>query len=136
MEDFRVIIAGGRKFWDFVLLTNEVDKQLKLKVKTHNIVIVSGKATGADKLGEKYAAMRGYAVSEFPADWRNLEAKPCIIRENIYGKYNMLAGSNRNALMASNSDATIAFWDGVSVGTKDMIALTKKSGNLLRVVKY
>jgi len=135
-EQFRVVIAGGRKFSDFELLTKTLDSLLRIKKDTHTIVIVSGKATGADKLGEQYAKLCGYDVDCYPADWKNLDVKPCLIRENIYGKYNALAGNNRNELMAKNSDATVAFWDGVSTGTKDMIELTKKYDSLLSVVKY
>ena len=54
--EFKVIIAGGRDFNDFDMLKSSVDKLLKNVDKSKNdIIIVSGKAKGADSLGEKYA---------------------------------------------------------------------------------
>ena len=135
--EFRVIIAGGRDFKDFDLLTKKLDHMLSHKKALGiDIVIVSGKAKGADVLGERYAKLHGYRIDAYPADWKNLDVKPCLIRENIYGKYNALAGNNRNIEMSKNSDATVAFWDGYSTGTEDMIKLTRDCGNLLKVVEY
>lgn len=135
-EIFRVVIAGGRKFSDYKLLCRSLDSVLREVVKTKEIRIVSGKAKGADSLGERYAKARGYKVEEYKANWRDLTAKPCIVRTNAHGKYNAAAGGIRNEEMAKNSDATVAFWDGISTGTKDMIKLTEKYNNLLKVVKY
>ena len=51
--EFKVIIAGGRDFNDFDMLKSSVDKLLKNVDKSKNdIIIVSGKAKGADSLGE------------------------------------------------------------------------------------
>ena len=121
MDTFRVVIAGGREFNDYELLKSKLDSLLKSKSLTHKIEIVSGKARGADALGERYAKEHGLQIHAFHANW------------DLWGKS---AGYRRNADMAKNSDATVAFWDGVSKGTKHMIDLTSKSNNLLRVVKY
>lgn len=121
MNTFKVIIAGGREFNDYPLLKAKVDASLNTKSKTHKIVIVSGKARGADSLGERYAAERGYEVSAHPADW------------DAYGKS---AGYRRNAEMAQEADALIAFWDGKSRGTKHMIDLAEKHGLVIRKVIY
>lgn len=118
---FKVIIAGGRDFSDYSLLKARVDAALRTKSQTHKIVIISGKARGADSLGERYAAERGYEISAHPADWEQ------------YGK---AAGYRRNAEMAQEGDALIAFWDGKSRGTKHMIDLAEKHGCLIRIVNY
>ena len=115
---FRVIIAGSRSFNDYAVLRMACDKLLVKKKLTHHIVVVSGTARGADSLGEKYALERGYAVERFPADWQQ------------YGK---TAGPIRNRLMADNAEALIAFWDGHSTGTKDMITEAKKKGMAVRI---
>ena len=119
--EFRVIIAGGRDFSDYELLkrkvlfyTNEVNRD-------NLIVVVSGKAKGADSLGEKLAKEIGWKVLEYPADW------------DTNGKS---AGYIRNTEMAKNSDALIAFWDGKSRGTKHMIDTAEKNDLLVRVVNY
>lgn len=115
---FKLVVAGGRDFSDYDLLKCKLDRLLANK---KDIVIVCGGAKGADALGEKYAMERGYIIQYFLADW------------DTHGKS---AGYKRNKQMAMNSDATVAFWDGKSKGTKHMIDLTKTYGNALRVIKY
>jgi hypothetical protein len=115
---FKVIIAGGREFKDYELLKSKLDKILQNKT---DIQIVSGKARGADSLGETYAKERGYDIEEFPADWK---------------KYGKPAGYIRNKQMAEYADACVCFWDGVSSGTGHMIGLAKEHKLLLRVVRY
>lgn len=107
---YRVIIAGSRDFDDYGMLCESCDRFLAQKHQTHDIVIVSGTARGADQLGERYAHERGYAVEKYPADW------------NRDGK---AAGPIRNAQMAMVADALIAFWDGNSRGTQNMIDLAR-----------
>lgn len=119
MDKFRVVVAGGRKFNNYSLLKRKLDLALtNIKVP---IAIVCGGAKGADELGRRYAIERGYQVLMFPADW---------------DKYGKSAGYKRNKQMAMNSEATMAFWDGVSKGTEHMINLTKQHNNKLKVVMY
>lgn len=144
----RVIIAGGRKFNDYTLLREEclqIFRQLKSEgydTKRDKITIVSGAATGADTLGEKFSVEFGLGLKEFPADWNNLDVERCVIKTNKYGKYNALAGNNRNLEMAeyakndSELGVLIAFHDGKSTGTKDMIDLANKHGLRVFVVNY
>ena len=120
-EKFRVIIAGSRGFNDYNLLEEKCDFLLSEKVKTHDIVIVSGTARGADKLGERYARERGYELEAHPADW---------------DKYGKSAGYRRNQEMAEVADAVICFWDGTSKGTKHMIDIAKEKNLMLRVIQY
>ena len=97
------------------------DKFLSQKKQTHIIVIVSGASRGADSLGERYAHERGYAVEKYPADWQR------------DGK---AAGPIRNAQMAKVADALIAFWDGNSKGTANMIDQAKTHGLSIKIIKY
>lgn len=115
----RVIIAGSRDFTDYKFLEQECDHLLQNI--QENIVIVSGTANGADKLGEKYAQDKGYKLDKYPANW------------NLYGKS---AGYKRNAQMADNADALIAFWDGKSKGTQHMINLATEKGLQVRVINF
>lgn len=118
---FRIIIAGGRDFNDYNLLKEKVDNLISEKRKTHQIYILSGKARGADSLGEKYANENGLNIVEFPADW---------------DKHGKSAGYKRNLEMAENADALIAFWDGDSRGTKHMIDIAKEKNLPTRIIKY
>lgn len=126
IKQFRLIIAGGRDYDDYPTLEQQCDYLLSRKVaEGYKIVIVSGKANGADSLGEQYARNRNYTVADFPANW------------NLYGKS---AGYKRNFKMAEYAVETggglIAFWDTKSRGTKHMIDIAKAKGLPYRIVQY
>lgn len=121
MEKSRIIIAGCRNFTNYALLRETCDRLLKETSVSHEVVIVSGHATGADALGEKYAQENGYTLETYPADWK---------------RHGRAAGPIRNALMASVANALIAFWDGKSRGTKNMIDLANTKGLQVAVVQY
>ena len=116
-----MIIAGGRDFNDYALLKAKCDTILAEKTATHRIVIVSGAARGADSLGERYAREYGYTLDSHPADW------------NRHGR---AAGPIRNEEMAEVSDALIAFWDGKSRGTFNMIKTARKTGLSVHVIPF
>lgn len=115
---FQVIIAGGRDFADYELLQSKCDQFFRAKSPT---AIISGLARGADMLGVRYAREKDIPVLEFPADWERLGKR---------------AGMLRNLQMLEVADAVIAFWDGQSRGTANMVNETKKRGLPLRVVRY
>lgn len=104
----RTIIAGSRTCTKPKFLVEAV-KECGFEIG----VVISGTANGADKLGETWAKRKGLPVEKFPADWV----------KNGKG-----AGYVRNAEMAGKAEALIALWDGVSPGTKSMIALAKRKG--------
>lgn len=116
----KVIIAGGRDFRNYQLACYFLDSYFKYYA-DHEIRIISGKARGADYIGEQYAQSRGFAVEEFPADWER------------YGK---AAGAIRNSEMANVGTHCIAFWDGKSRGTKHMIKTARQKGLIVEVVRY
>lgn len=117
----RLIIAGGRDFNDYKLLEEKIDYFLSQRPEHEEVQIVSGKARGADSLGEKFANEYSLNVKEFPADWK---------------KYGKAAGYIRNEEMAKYATHCVCFWDGESKGTKHMIDLAKKHDLKLRIVKY
>ena len=119
--NYRVIIAGCRNFDDYALLKERCNDYLCEKMETHNVIIVSGHASGADALGERFAEEFGLQCEIHPADW---------------AKYGRSAGPIRNAEMASCSDALIAFWDGQNPGTRSMIELARKKGLQVAVVYF
>lgn len=121
LDQYRVIVAGGREFNDYELLMSKCDYYLQNKLKEGRVVIVSGHATGADSLGERYAQERGLECEQYPADWKT---------------HGRAAGPIRNAQMAEVADALIAFWNGQSRGTANMINLAKSKGLKVAVVNY
>lgn len=115
----KLIIAGSRAFNNYEKLCAECDNILQDQ---NNIEIVSGAYyRGADKLGEQYAKERGFKITRFPANW------------NKYGK---AAGPKRNQQMANYADALIAFWDGKSRGTENMIDLAEQLCLSLKICSY
>lgn len=118
---FRVIIAGSRGFQDFQALSAYTDKMLSRKAQESQITIISGHCPGPDLMGEEYARLKGYAVEIHPADWKT---------------YGRAAGPIRNKEMALCADALIAFWDGHSRGTKNMIDEARAAGIPVRIYQY
>tara|TARA_R110002126_G_scaffold93585_7_gene221641 strand:- start:4841 stop:5326 length:486 start_codon:yes stop_codon:yes gene_type:complete len=133
---FRVLVAGGRDFTNANLLYGKLDTLLRNKIKTHKIIIVSGKAAGADKLGENYAKLRGYEVEPHPADWKNISVEGAVVRSNKYGEYNAVAGHMRNEDMAVSCNVGVLFWDGSSTGTGNMLSLLNKYNKPCRAYFY
>lgn len=113
---FNVIIAGTRTFDNYDVLREHCDVFFSRKKPT---AIICGEARGADTLGKRYAEEHGIPVMSFPADW------------DRYGKS---AGYRRNKEMSEHADALVAFWDGESRGTKNMIDLAHEAGLPVRVV--
>lgn len=104
----RTIVAGSRCFTNLALMTKAIAAS-GFQVTT----VVSGKAPGADLLGEQWAKARGIPVDPHPADWK---------------QYGRSAGPIRNKEMAENAEALIALWDSESPGTKNMIETAKWMG--------
>ncbi len=128
----RIIVAGSRTFNDYERLCGVVDAYIAALTEdggggAWDVCIISGGARGADVLGERYAAERGYRTVRCPANWQ---------------RYGRGAGLRRNAEMAAlaTSDGArgilFAFWDGVSRGTKHMIGQAKRYGMECRVERF
>jgi hypothetical protein len=114
----KLIIAGGRDLQAYTLVEMWADRVLTW----HDVTeVVCGDATGADSLGERWANAKGIPVKHFPADWDGLGKK---------------AGLVRNGQMAAYGTALLAFWDGRSRGTADMIEKAKWAGLKVKVVTY
>ena len=114
----RVVIAGCRNYNNYEYAKIYIDLCLSNIRKENNIVVVSGCASGADAIGERYAKENGFKVEKYPADW------------NVYGKS---AGPIRNKQMAEICDYVICFWDGKSKGTKSMIYYAKEYNKTIKI---
>ena len=121
MKEFRLIVAGGRDFDDYTRLHSRVFAIAEEAGDNAAVSLVSGMARGADALGVRLAKEENVMLHEFPADW------------NQYGKS---AGHRRNAEMAAFADGLLAYWDGSSRGTKNMIETMQKLGKPVIVEYY
>lgn len=116
----RVVIAGCRDYNNYDEAKLYIDFCLSNIRKQNNIVIVSGCASGADAIGERYAEENGFEVEKYPADWKT---------------YGRSAGPRRNKQMAEVSDYVICFWDEKSAGTRSMISCARKCGKPVKIKK-
>lgn len=116
----RVVIAGCRDYHNYAEAKEYIDYCLSSIKKECQIIIVSGGASGADSLGERYAKENGLRIENYPADWE---------------KYGRSAGPKRNEQMAKAGDFVICFWDEKSRGTKSMINYAKKYNKPIRIKK-
>lgn len=116
----RVIIAGGRDHCDAYAVKTTMAK-LFPNPQDQIDYVISGNARGADLAGEAWGHANGIPVMVIPAQW------------SLLGKS---AGPQRNAQMAARGTYLVAFWDGKSKGTKDMIDRATKAGLTVHLEKY
>ena len=113
----KFIIAGGRDFNNSKVMDNILNKYINPSFDS----IIAGGARGADSLA---------------ADWANKHGIPTQIFNAKWDEYGKAAGYIRNAEMAEEGDALIAFWDGQSKGTMNMIKAMKLHKKLYYVYNY
>lgn len=110
----KLAIIGSRNFNDYAWLKRVLTFRFPVPE-----LVVSGGAGGADSLAERWAEERGIKTLIYKADW------------DLHGKK---AGILRNVDIINACDEVLAFWDGESRGTKDMIDRADKKG--LKVFIY
>ena len=117
------IVAGGRDFENYEYMLEKLDELfLKSSIfKSQKIKIISGMAKGADSLAIRYADEHKLTKILFPANWK---------------AYPRIAGFLRNEDMLSIATHLIAFWDGKSSGTKDMIDIAQEKGIPVWIFNY
>lgn len=118
-----LVVFGGRDFADATLLYAKLDH---FTAELGKLVVVTGDATGADRLAAAWALDRKHTLVIHYADW------------DTHGKS---AGPLRNLEMVNSVRAVehkfaVAFHDGKSRGTADTLARVRAAGIPLRLVKY
>ena len=113
----RVIVCGSRE-WTNKRAIYEAIKEVAPDGKARNLTVVHGGCPrGADRL--VHELLRG-DCEVHPADW------------DAHGR---AAGHIRNRKMAQlGADICLAFWDGKSRGTKNMIEEAEKAGIPVKIV--
>lgn len=105
-SDIRLAVVGSRNFQPLDAVRGIIQSL------NSNVVIISGGAKGVDETAIDEAKKCGLKTEVYPADW---------------DKHGKAAGPIRNSLLIEKCDGVIAFWDGVSKGTKDTISKAKKT---------
>lgn len=121
MQGFKLIVAGGRDFNRYQSVAEEICLLAENELALCAVSIVSGMARGADRMAWEFARNAGVQCYEFPANW---------------DKHGKAAGHIRNREMAEFADGLLAFWDGQSRGTKNMIETMQRMGKPVRVIRY
>lgn len=98
-------ISGSRTIFDSELVRNELDRVVGAQYLDSDLVIF-GDAAGVDAIAESYCLFNEMKHEVYPADWVT------------HGK---AAGPIRNREMMEQADVLVAFWDGVSRGTRSAI---------------
>ncbi len=113
----KIVVGGCRNFTDYDTVKNYLDYVLQNLRQKDEILILSGHCRGIDLLAERYAKDNNFNLKLFPADWSKGRS----------------AGPKRNEEMILECDYVIAFWDGLSRGTKSLIYFAKKHNKDLRI---
>lgn len=116
--EFRIAIVGSRDFENYDLLKQKVEELMPKK--NYDFIIVSGGAKGTDTLAERFAEEKGYKKEIHYAKW-HLHG-PC-------------AGYLRNHAVVNDADMVIAFWNGISKGTRHVINIAKRDCNRVHVIR-
>lgn len=119
----KVIVAGGRDFENYEYMMEKLDELfLKSSIfKNQKIKIISGMAKGTDTLAVRYADERKLTKIMFPANWK---------------EHPRMAGILRNEDMLTIATHLVAFWNGISSGTKHMIEIASKKGIPIWIFYY
>lgn len=116
-----LVVCGSRRFGDLELVIETLDR---LTEPFDVVEVIHGAANGADTLADVWARRRGLPRRRFHPDW---------------DKHGKGAGPIRNQEMLDHvkefdNARLVAFWDGESRGTADMITRARKTGMKVKVV--
>ena len=106
--------------------TRTADDYEALKSILENLIpkpteIISGGASGADKLAERYAKENSLLITILKPDWQT------------HGKS---AGPIRNLEIVATCERLVALWNGESRGTKHSIETARNQGKQVIVHQY
>ena len=109
--EYKVILAVSRSFEKYSFYKERILFYLSEIMKTHTIVIITGAYKKIDNYTNQLCEETGFIKESYEADW---------------GKYGQEAVYVSNDKMINSADALIAFWDGRSLGIKDLIEKARK----------
>lgn len=122
------IVAGSRAFNNYELLRKTMLE--RFDVEEDQLTIISGTANGADTLGEQFAKEYNLNLIRMPADWKQF-GKSAGFRRNIE-----MAKKAIEMKLDGYNPHLIAFWDGESKGTEQMISIAEKVGINTTIVTF
>ena len=115
----KAAIVGSRTFSDYEKMYAFIQK-IRQEKELFIYEVISGGASGADQLAERYANENGKVLKVIKPDW----------------KQGLGAGIARNAKIIMACDVCFAFWDGSSHGTKSDIEFCQKQGKPCYICRF
>ena len=134
LTKYNIIIAGSRNFADYAKMRTEALRAIREafnKINKSDVTIISGGARGADALGERFAKEFGLNCHIIKADWDKHGKKAGYLRNEQMAEFARAIDNAYDEV----KNMLIAFWDGVSPGTKHMIEIAKNKRINVIVVK-
>lgn len=119
----RIILAGSREWADADFIEEKLIEILSwlhadgYSLEQDHILFINGAAAGVDQIGEKIAKKWRFPTKQFPADWDEYGNSAGVIRNNQMAAY---------AADDPECGVLIAFWNGKSPGTFQMIQAAEK----------
>jgi hypothetical protein len=123
----KVAVVGSRNYNYYPEFKHELDMVLEKENNQGPWHIISGGfASGAGNLVERYAREKQLSITIHYAKWEGYKSTDPSKKNP--------AGMIRNRQIVGDCDFMIAFWDGVSSGTKNAVDIAKKEGKRVVVV--
>lgn len=127
MINMKIAVVGSRKFTQPDLVRAILNDLL-----AEITVFISGGASGVDTIAEEWIdEWNKDIVKEHPEglikkiiiepNWDDLSHPDALIKYKNGKRYDARAGMRRNKVIIKEADRVIAFWDGLSTGTKNSI---------------
>jgi hypothetical protein len=105
----KVAVIGSQTFTDYALM-EETLKHIYISE------LITGESEGADKLAKQYATEHNIKFQEIPHDPQPIH--------------------NRSYQIISKAQMVIAFWDGKSQGTCDLVKYAQKQNKQLLIKNF
>lgn len=116
----KIAIIGSRSFNDWNKFNAGVHSNMSnSEMLASNTSFISGGANGTDKMAERLSETLAIRIEVFLPDYE----------KNAKGATHI-----RNRKIVDSSDRVIAFWDGLSKGTKSVIDYAQKKGKPIAVI--
>lgn len=120
-EKYRVIIAGSSSFFNCDLMKEKCCLYLENKLKTHHVILLSGTSIGTIELIKRLSSRIKILVESNFAEW---------------DRFGRSAAGISNIKMVERANALIAFGDGMSTRTKQLIDMAISKQIPVKIIRY
>lgn len=115
----KIAVIGSRNFCDYSFFAKKLE-QIISNLDGDIEYISGGCLNSADELIQRYCKENNCKLTEFLPDWE---------------AHKKAAGIIRNKLIVNECTHLIAYWNGVSKGTKNSVDMARKQNKPIRIIK-